>query len=240
MSRSNTWKSAPGISTPEAPKAYIIFGFLFLLTSAHAPHGGRATATYDDDHQLSVISINVFVKPLLDALSEQNRNLQVGASLCLARVIDCTKDPHCIATLQQLCPRIVKLLSSPSFLANASLLPAVVGLAQVPRVVDDALLATLVSSVEDELEATEWATRKAAADTLACLATALGPALSHSKASSTAALVACRFDKVKPIRDSVAEALQLWKCIPDVVSDYPSAPTYNTKVVVECSTQLYL
>jgi hypothetical protein len=67
---------------------------------------------------------------------------------------------------------------------------------QVPGVVDDALLATLVSSVEDELEATEWATRKAAADTLACLATALGPALSHSKASSTAALVACRFDKV--------------------------------------------
>ncbi len=62
--------------------------------------------------------------------------------------------------------------------------------------VDDALLATLVSSVEDELEATEWATRKAAADTLACLATALGPALSHSKASSPAALVACRFDKV--------------------------------------------
>jgi hypothetical protein len=67
---------------------------------------------------------------------------------------------------------------------------------QVPGVVDDALLATLVSSVEEELEATEWATRKAAADTLACLATALGPALSHSKASSTAALVACRFDKV--------------------------------------------
>ncbi len=67
---------------------------------------------------------------------------------------------------------------------------------QVPGVVDDALLATLVSSVEDELEATEWATRKAAADTLACLATALGPALSHSKTSSTAALVACRFDKV--------------------------------------------
>lgn len=44
---------------------------------AHAPHGGRATATYDDDHQLSVISVNVFVKPLLDALGEQNRNLQV-------------------------------------------------------------------------------------------------------------------------------------------------------------------
>ncbi len=44
---------------------------------ARAPRGGRATATYDDHYQLSVISVNVFVKPLLDALGEQNRNLQV-------------------------------------------------------------------------------------------------------------------------------------------------------------------
>jgi hypothetical protein len=72
-------------------------------------------------------------------------------------------------------------------------LPPVV---QVPGVVNGSLLATLISSVEEELEGTEWATRKAAADTLACLATALGPALSTAKASCTAALVTCRFDKV--------------------------------------------
>jgi hypothetical protein len=35
---------------------------------------------------------------------------------------------------------------------------------------------------------------------------------------------------VKPVRDSVAEALQLWKRIPDVVGDYTTAPPYNTKV----------
>jgi len=55
---------------------------------------------------------------------ERNKHVQVGASLCLARVIESTKDPH-TGTLQRLCPRIVKLLSSPSFLANASLLPAI-------------------------------------------------------------------------------------------------------------------
>ncbi|CAK9872628.1 unnamed protein product [Sphagnum jensenii] len=173
-------------------------------------------------------SINVFVKPLLEALGEQNRNLQVGASLCLARVIECTKDPN-TGTLQRLCPRILKLLSSPSFLANASLLPAIGGLAQVPGVVDASSLKTLISSVEEELEGTEWATRKAAADTLACLATALGPmALSASKASCTAALVTCRFDKVKPVRDSVAEALQLWKTIPDVGDSPAATPPSST------------
>ncbi|CAK9220692.1 unnamed protein product [Sphagnum troendelagicum] len=173
-------------------------------------------------------SINIFVKPLLEALGEQNRNLQVGASLCLARVIECTKDPN-TGTLQRLCPRILKLLSSPSFLANASLLPAIGGLAQVPGVVDGSSLKTLISSVEEELEGTEWATRKAAADTLASLATALGPmALSASKASCTAALVTCRFDKVKPVRDSVAEALQLWKTIPDVGDSPAATPPSST------------
>ncbi|CAK9269872.1 unnamed protein product [Sphagnum jensenii] len=173
-------------------------------------------------------SINIFVKPLLEALGEQNRNLQVGASLCLARVIECTKDPN-TGTLQRLCPRILKLLSSPSFLANASLLPAIGGLAQVPGVVDGSSLKTLISTVEEELEGTEWATRKAAADTLASLATALGPmALSASKASCTAALVTCRFDKVKPVRDSVAEALQLWKTIPDVGDSPAATPPSST------------
>lgn len=75
-------------------------------------------------------AVTVFVKPLLEALGEQNRNLQVGASLCLARVIDCCKDPH-PPTLQRLCPRVVKLLANPNFLAKASLLTVVGGLVQV-------------------------------------------------------------------------------------------------------------
>jgi hypothetical protein len=38
--------------------------------------------------------------------------VQLGASLCLARVADCMEDPH-TDTLQQLCPHIVQLLKSP-------------------------------------------------------------------------------------------------------------------------------
>ena len=75
-------------------------------------------------------AINVFMKPLLEALAEQHRNLQTGASMCLARVIECIKDPH-PPTLQRLCPRIVKMLASPNFLAKASLLNAVGVMVQV-------------------------------------------------------------------------------------------------------------
>jgi len=73
---------------------------------------------------------NVFVKPLLEALGEQHRNLQTGASMCLARVVECIKDPH-LPTLQRLCPRVVKMLASPNFLAKASLLNAIGVMVQV-------------------------------------------------------------------------------------------------------------
>jgi hypothetical protein len=75
-------------------------------------------------------------------------HVQVGASLCLARVIECTKDPN-TGTLQRLCPRILKLLSSPSFLANASLLPAIGGLAQVLTHSDYQLLLLIAISIDD-------------------------------------------------------------------------------------------
>lgn len=89
-------------------------------------------------------AVSVFVKPLLEALGEQNRNLQVGASLCLARVIDCCKDPH-PPTLQRLCPRVVKLLANPNFLAKASLLTVVGGLVQVEiREMRETLVALLL------------------------------------------------------------------------------------------------
>lgn len=72
----------------------------------------------------------VFVKPLLEALAEQHRVLQTGAAMCLARVIECIKDPH-PPTLQRLSPRVVKMLASPNFLAKASLLNAVGVMVQV-------------------------------------------------------------------------------------------------------------
>lgn len=75
-------------------------------------------------------SLNVFVKPLFEALGEQHRNLQVGASLCMARVIDCTTDPD-PPTLQLLCPRIAKLLGGSNFMGRAALLTTIASLSQV-------------------------------------------------------------------------------------------------------------
>lgn len=67
---------------------------------------------------------------------------------------------------------------------------------QVPGGVSTSQLPVLISTVQEELENPEWAARKAAADTLACMATALGPALTAFKTPCTTALEMYRFDKV--------------------------------------------
>lgn len=74
--------------------------------------------------------VALFVKPLLEAMSEQNKGVQSGAAICMAKMVECASDPP-ISAFQRLCPRICKLLNNPNFLAKAAILPVVANLSQV-------------------------------------------------------------------------------------------------------------
>lgn len=63
------------------------------------------------------------VKPLFEALGEQNRQVQAGSALCLARIIDNSHDPP-VSILQRMLTRTSKLLKNPHFMAK----PAVIEL----------------------------------------------------------------------------------------------------------------
>ena len=74
--------------------------------------------------------VALFVKPLFEAMSEQNKSVQSGAAICMAKMVECASDPP-ITAFQKLCPRICKLLNNPNFLAKAAILPVVSSLSQV-------------------------------------------------------------------------------------------------------------
>lgn len=57
-------------------------------------------------------------------------------------------------------------------------------------------LPVLLGSVQEELDSSEWAVRKAAADALSCMATATGTALGSYRGGVLASLENSRFDKV--------------------------------------------
>ncbi|XP_050367515.1 microtubule-associated protein TORTIFOLIA1-like isoform X2 [Argentina anserina] len=155
--------------------------------------------------------VGLFVKPLFEAMGEQNKGVQSGAALCMAKIVDSASDPP-VSAFHKLCPRICKLLNNPNFLAKSSLLPVVSSLSQVGAVAPQSL-DSLLPSVHDCLGSPDWGTRKAAADVLIALALHSSNLVTDRAAPTVAVLESCRFDKIKPVRDSMTEALQFWKKI---------------------------
>ncbi|KAG4170609.1 hypothetical protein ERO13_A12G157450v2, partial [Gossypium hirsutum] len=155
--------------------------------------------------------VGLFVKPLFEAMGEQNKGVQSGASTCMAKMVECASDPP-LPAFQKLCPRICKLLNNQNFMAKASLLPVVASLSQVGAIAPQSLEA-LQLSIHECLGSTDWATRKAAADSLSALALHSSNLIADRASSTITILEGCRFDRMKPVRDSMTEALQLWKKI---------------------------
>lgn len=87
--------------------------------------------------------VGLFVRPLFEAMGEQNKGVQSGAAMCMAKMVECAAEPPPVSAFQKLCPRIYRLLNNPNFLAKASLLAVVSSLSQVFAF---ALLAHLVFS----------------------------------------------------------------------------------------------
>ncbi|KAJ0047139.1 hypothetical protein Pint_04193 [Pistacia integerrima] len=137
--------------------------------------------------------VTLFVKPLFDAMNEQNKGVQSGASMCMAKMVESASDPP-VAAFQKLCPRICKLLNNQNFVAKASLLPVVGSLSQVGAIGQQSV-EPLLQSIHECLASTDWATRKAAADALSALAMHSSKLVTDGASSTLTVLEACRFDK---------------------------------------------
>ncbi|KAB2095991.1 hypothetical protein ES319_A01G079300v1 [Gossypium barbadense] len=155
--------------------------------------------------------VGLFVKPLFEAMGEQNKGVQSGAATCMAKMVECASDPP-LAAFHKLCPRICKLLNNQNFLAKASLLPVVASLSQVGAIALQSL-EPLLQSIHECLGSTDWVTRKAASDALSALALHSSNLIADRASSTITLLEDCRFDRIKPVRDAMTEALQLWKKI---------------------------
>ncbi|KAE8723530.1 Microtubule-associated protein TORTIFOLIA1 [Hibiscus syriacus] len=71
----------------------------------------------------------------------------------------------------------------------------------------------LLQSIHECLGSIDWATRKAAADTLSALALHSSNLIADRAYLTITVLEGSRFDRMKPVRDAMTEALQLWKKI---------------------------
>lgn len=75
-------------------------------------------------------SFVVLARPLFEALGEQNKQVQSGSAMCLARVIDNASDLP-VSLLGRMLNRILKLLKNQHFMAKAALIELVRSIIQV-------------------------------------------------------------------------------------------------------------
>ncbi|KAL7137001.1 hypothetical protein ABFS83_10G066000 [Erythranthe nasuta] len=163
----------------------------------------------------------VLVRPLFEALGEQNKQVQSGSAMCLSQVIDNIHDPPPMV-LQKMLAKTNKLLKNPHFMAK----PAVVELNRSIILAGGTLthssLTAALTSVQESLKSSDWATRKAACAALGDIASCSAACLGSYRASCIRGLETCRFDKVKPVRDIALQALQLWRNLPGPDTPEPS------------------
>ncbi|CAH2078765.1 unnamed protein product [Thlaspi arvense] len=168
------------------------------------------------------------VKPLFEAIGDQNKYVQSGAALCLARVIDSSPEAP-VAIIQRMLTRTVKLLNSPHFIAKPAVIELNRSIILAGGATTKSVLFSAMSSFQEALKNKDWTTRKAASVALMDIAATGEKFLGPLKASCICSLESCRFDKVKPVRDSVILALQYWKGVPGSDSPEPSETGSSVK-----------
>ncbi|XP_050373353.1 TORTIFOLIA1-like protein 4 [Argentina anserina] len=152
-----------------------------------------------------------FLKPLMDTLAvEQDSNSQIGAALCLAAAIDAAPEVEA-AQLRRSLARLGKLAKSEGFRAKAALMVLIGSIVGAGGASSKGALDWLVPCVVEFLSSDDWAVRKGAAETLGKVATAESDLAPLYKACCLGALESRRFDKVKVVRETMNNALEMWK-----------------------------
>eukprot|EP00297_Palpitomonas_bilix_P009342 CAMPEP_0113889712 /NCGR_PEP_ID=MMETSP0780_2-20120614/13674_1 /TAXON_ID=652834 /ORGANISM="Palpitomonas bilix" /LENGTH=343 /DNA_ID=CAMNT_0000878891 /DNA_START=265 /DNA_END=1293 /DNA_ORIENTATION=- /assembly_acc=CAM_ASM_000599 len=190
----------------------------------------------------SLPSFRPFFQPLCSAMEGPSPDQQQGAALALQAVVSAPaliaageggrgvesakEKAMAIASSVEkgLVAKLLKILNQPTFVAASSLLMVFGRLAAVVPVALSPKLPTLFNALPGWLASKDHAVRRGAATTLAVIArlgeeeSAVGAALtSRRKEQLLLTLEACRFDKIKAVREAVVDAIEALSAVGEAV-----------------------
>ncbi|GER27106.1 ARM repeat superfamily protein [Striga asiatica] len=181
-------------------------------------------------------------KPFLESLfTEQDQSAQTGAALCLAAVIEGSRDPDA-AGLRRLLPRLEKLAKCESFRAKAALMALIGSVVEVRGVLGGGgknVVRNLIACLMDFLSSEDWAARKAAAEALMKIAAVERDSLSEYKLTCLKTFEAKKFDKVKAARETMNQMIETWKQIPDLLEEISVPPESEASSIENASDGRY-
>ncbi|XP_021719031.1 TORTIFOLIA1-like protein 3 [Chenopodium quinoa] len=169
-------------------------------------------------------SLSSIFRPLADSLSsEQEFGAQSAAAMCLSAAIEASPAPE-TSQLMKVLPKWMKLVKCDGFKAKSSLILLMKSSIRVCEIGNCNLLRDLVNCFVEFLKSEDWSARKAAADALKEIAMVERENLSEMKGSCLKIIESRKFDKVKAVRESMNQALEVWKEVPDVFDDGSPPP----------------
>ncbi|XP_021733715.1 TORTIFOLIA1-like protein 4 [Chenopodium quinoa] len=185
------------------------------------------------------ISLSSIFKPLADSLSsEQEFGAQSAAAMCLSAAIEASPAVES-SQLMKVLPKWMKLVKCDGFKAKSSLILLMKSSIRVCEIGNCNLLRDLVNCFVEFLKSEDWAARKAAADALKEIAMVERENLSEMKVSCLKIIESRKFDKVKAVRESMNQALEVWKEVPDVFDDGSPPPNFQESSRENASDGLY-
>ncbi|CAA0826643.1 ARM repeat superfamily protein [Striga hermonthica] len=174
-------------------------------------------------------------------LISQDQSAQTGAALCLAAVIEGSRDPDA-AGLRRLLPRLEKLAKCESFKAKAALMALIGNVVEVRGVLGGGgknVVRNLIACLMDFLSSEDWAARKAAAEALTKIAAVERDSLSEYKLTCLKTFEAKKFDKVKAARETMNQMIETWKQIPDLLEEISVPPESEASSIENASDGRY-
>ncbi|KAI3496309.1 hypothetical protein L1887_38666 [Cichorium endivia] len=109
--------------------------------------------------------------------------------------------------------KTTKFLNNPHFMVKPAIIELNRSIIQAGGASSESNLSDAMISIQEALKNTDWNTRKAASLALMEFASSKRSYFGSFKSSCICSLESCRFDKVKPVRDTVVHALQMWKSL---------------------------
>ena len=163
----------------------------------------------------SCSQLTAIFKPLFEVFSSNNKVIQVGCGLCLTKIIQHSPIECLRFMLPKISLRLIQILGSSKAQAQIieSLISLILSVEQEFARYTSALVPELMNCINSE----DSACRKQVIDALYTLAAVVPESVEAFASEILTILNKVRTDKIKPIRDSAIEAVNIYKkLIPDV------------------------
>ena len=174
-------------------------------------------------------SLELFFRPLFQGMTSADNNTQQGCALAIAHVffkVGKKIEPH----LESVSKKILSLMDNAQFSGKCQLLTAVANVIEVHPDGFSPLIRYFLPRIVNAALSPDWSTRKHAMETFETMGARLDPSLLFNFKQEISSIVEKnKYDKVKPVRDSAAQAAQI--LIQNGILDREDDPKQSDRMV---------